>query len=495
MLALGRALGETSVVLVISPAFEIKPVRARVGDLDHLLADRGGFKEATTVAALGAAHRRVPALLHDPVVNSLAAVIVSRAARKPGDRRRDPDARPPDRRAGPRRRSAAAPDAPAVRPAERPARPARTRPRTVRRWAAASRLALLALLHPDPALGRRVGSSSRGTSSSRGSHGAPRHAARQVVVDRLVSRSGRGTRRGGGAGDGRGDDPGEGPRLTHLNFFTEDMSGVGPSDPFTTGGILHAIVGTMIEVAIAVAIAMPLGVGGRGLHVGGRWRGSRVVRTVVEAMTALPSIVAGLFVYSAFIVQFGMPASGSGGRAGAAVMALPIMARAATSCSGRARAACARRRYAMGAGKWQTVWKVVLPTARPGLATALILGIARAVGETAPVLLTSGASTFLNTNPTQDPMNSLPLFIYASIQSGSPQMEERAYAAAAVLLVLVLTLFVDRPAGRRRKEVPMTARQDRGCSGVVARSSPPRWTRGPRRAGAVGERGRAAVPR
>ena len=83
-----------------------------------------------------------------------------------------------------------------------------------------------------------------------------------------------------------------------------------------------------------------------------------------------------------------------------------------------------------------------LPTARPGLATALILGVARAVGETAPVLLTSGASTFLNTNPTKDPMNSLPLYIYASITSGNPQMEQRAYAASAVLLTVVLILFV-----------------------------------------------------
>jgi len=98
--------------------------------------------------------------------------------------------------------------------------------------------------------------------------------------------------------------------------------------------------------------------------------------------------------------------------------------------------------YALGAGKWQTVWRVVLPTARPGLATALILGIARAVGETSPVLLTSGASTFFNANPTQDPMNSLPLYIYASITTGSPQMEDRAYAAAAVLLFAVLGLFV-----------------------------------------------------
>jgi len=76
------------------------------------------------------------------------------------------------------------------------------------------------------------------------------------------------------------------------------------------------------------------------------------------------------------------------------------------------------------------------------MATALILGIARAVGETAPVLLTSGASTYFNSNPTQDPMNSLPLYIYASVTSGSPAMEQRAYAAAAVLLLVVLSLFV-----------------------------------------------------
>jgi len=243
------------------------------------------------------------------------------------------------------------------------------------------------------------------------------------------------------------------PALSHLNFFTEDMSGVRASDPFTTGGILHAIIGTMIEVAIAVAIAMPLGVAAAVYmsEVGGP--GARLVRTVVEAMTALPSIVAGLFIYSVFIVRFGMPASGLAASLALAVMALPIMARASYVVLGVVPGGLREASYAMGAGKWQTVWKVVLPTARPGLATALILGVARTVGETAPVLLTSGASTFVNTNPTQDPMNSLPLYIYASIQSGNPQMEERAYAAAAVLLVLVLTLFLlaRLVAGGRRK--------------------------------------------
>ena len=243
------------------------------------------------------------------------------------------------------------------------------------------------------------------------------------------------------------------PALLHTNFFTQDMSGVRADDPFTKGGILHALVGTLIEVAIAVAIAMPLGLAAAVYmsEVGGR--GARLVRTVVEAMTALPSIVAGLFIYTICLVYLGMPASGLAAALALAVMALPIMARASYVVLGVVPGGLREASYALGAGRWQTVWRVVLPTARPGLATALILGIARAVGETAPVLLTSGASTFLNTNPVKDPMNSLPLFIYASIQSGSPEMEERAYAASAVLLILVLTLFLlaRLVAGGRRK--------------------------------------------
>jgi phosphate transport system permease protein len=88
------------------------------------------------------------------------------------------------------------------------------------------------------------------------------------------------------------------------------------------------------------------------------------------------------------------------------------------------------------------VWFVILPTARPGLATAVILGIARGVGETSPVLLTSGASTFLVTNPTGGVMNSLPLYIFTAVRSGDPTLITRAFAAATVLLGFVLLLFV-----------------------------------------------------
>lgn len=232
------------------------------------------------------------------------------------------------------------------------------------------------------------------------------------------------------------------PALSHVNFLTDDMAGVQPDASFDEGGIAHAIVGTLIEVFIAIAIALPLGVATAVYMSEVRGRLATVVRTVVEAMTALPSIVAGLFIYSIFLVRFGFPAGGFVAGLALAVMALPIMARAAYVVLGVVPGGLREASYALGATQWQTVWRVVLPTAKPGLATALILGIARAVGETAPVLLTSGASTFMNTNPVKDPMNSLPLYIYDSIRSGVPEQADRAYAAAAVLLVLVLTLFV-----------------------------------------------------
>ncbi|NYI46986.1 phosphate transport system permease protein [Nocardioides aromaticivorans] len=242
------------------------------------------------------------------------------------------------------------------------------------------------------------------------------------------------------------------PALTHWNFFFDDMAGVHADAPFTTGGIAHALVGTVIEVCIAVSIAMPLGVATAVYisEVGGR--GAVLVRTVVEAMTALPSIVAGLFIYTVWIVNLGMETSGLAASLALAVMALPIMARASEVVLRVVPNGLREASYALGAGRWQTVWKVVLPTARPGLATALILGVARAVGETSPLLLTSGASTFFNANPTHNPMNSLPLFVYASVSTGSPEMEQRAYAGATVLLAVVLSLFLlARLAARGRK--------------------------------------------
>ena len=230
--------------------------------------------------------------------------------------------------------------------------------------------------------------------------------------------------------------------LTHVNFFVEDMSGVRPTSSLDHGGIGHAIVGSLIEIGIAVLFALPLGVGTAVFmnEVGGK--SARLVRTVVDAMTALPSIVAGLFIYTVLIVTLGVSRSGFAAACAIFVMILPIIARASDVVLRVMPGGLREASLALGASKWQTVRKVVLPTVRPGLATALILGIARGVGETSPVLLTSGATTFYNFNPFDGPMNSLPLFVFTAVRSGEPLYIARGFGAAAVLLALVLLLFV-----------------------------------------------------
>jgi phosphate transport system permease protein len=211
--------------------------------------------------------------------------------------------------------------------------------------------------------------------------------------------------------------------LVHTNFYSHDMAGVAPTAPLSQGGIFHAIVGSVIEVGIAVAISVPLGIATAVfmMEVGGR--GSRLVRTVVESMTALPEILAGLFVYVVLIVEFGLAKSGLAVSVAMAVTMVPIIARA-------------------GEVALRVVPGGVLPSARTGLATAVILAIARGVGETAIPLVTSGASSFLTFNPTQVPMNSLPLYIYSAYTTHEPTAVVRAFGAASVLLIMVLGLFV-----------------------------------------------------
>lgn len=231
------------------------------------------------------------------------------------------------------------------------------------------------------------------------------------------------------------------PVLPHANFFTADMGGVGPQAPLDQGGVLHAIVGSLIELGIAVVVSLPFGVATAVYmtEVGGRF--ARIVRTVVEAMTAVPDILAGLFIYTVLVVGLNFPKTGFAAALAIAVTMLPIIARASDVVLRVVPGGLREAGLALGASQWQVVWRVVLPTARPGLATALILGAARGVGETAPVLLTSGASTFLNGNPLEYAMNSLPLFIFSAVRSGQPNYIARGFGAATILLALVLLLF------------------------------------------------------
>jgi phosphate transport system permease protein len=229
--------------------------------------------------------------------------------------------------------------------------------------------------------------------------------------------------------------------MHHVNFYTHDMAGVGPQDPLTRGGVEHAIVGSAIEVLLAVVASVPLGLATAIYltEVGGRL--ATLVRTVIEAMTALPSIVAGLFIYTTLIVEFGLPRTGFTASMALTVMMFPIVARAAEVQLRVVASGLREASLALGASHLRTVLLVVLPTARAGLMTAVILAIARGVGETSPVLLTSGASTFFNAHPLKDPMNSLPLFVFSSVRSGEPLYIARGFGAVSVLLALVLLSF------------------------------------------------------
>jgi len=233
------------------------------------------------------------------------------------------------------------------------------------------------------------------------------------------------------------------PALHHANFFTHDMSGVSQgTDPLTRGGITHALVGTAIQVGIATVISLPIGVGTAVYmtEVGGGL--ANVVRTVVEAMTALPDILAGLFIYVLMILILGFDKSGLAVALALTVTMVPVIARSAEVVLRLVPSGLREASVALGAPRWRTTWSVVLPTARAGLATSLILGIARVTGETAPLLIVSGSSTFFNEDPLHNPMTSLPLFVYAGVKSGQPLFISRAYAAASVLLTVVLILFV-----------------------------------------------------
>ena len=272
--------------------------------------------------------------------------------------------------------------------------------------------------------------------------------------------------------------------LLESSFYRHDLSSTGPLDPIEVGGITHAIVGSLIITSISLLITVPLGLTCAVFLNETRSRSAQLVRTIVTAMTALPSILAGLFIFATWILILGFERSGVAASIAISIMMLPIIIRAADVVlrlvPGNLREASA----ALGAPLWRTVWHVVLPTARSGLTTAVILGVARGVGETAPVLLTSGFTASLNMNPTKNPMASLPLVAFELVRSPQPTQVARGFATAAVLMILVLLLFTvarvlgGKPAGHlsNRQARRAANRSAHDLERAMARHAPPSQT-------------------
>jgi phosphate transport system permease protein len=229
--------------------------------------------------------------------------------------------------------------------------------------------------------------------------------------------------------------------VRHLSFITQSMALAGPLSSLNVGGISHAAVGTLEQIALATVLAVPLGIGAALYlaEVGGRM--ARPVRTIVDAMTALPDIISGLFVLAFVVLTLGLPKSGFAAALALAVTMLPIVTRASETVLRIVPGTLREASYALGGSQWRTVLQVVLPTARSGLATAVVLAMARGIGETAPVLLVAGYARGMNANPFANWQTSLPLYIYYEIQQPDLNDKIRAFGGGFVLIIMVLILF------------------------------------------------------
>jgi len=234
---------------------------------------------------------------------------------------------------------------------------------------------------------------------------------------------------------------GKGYHLISLHFLTQDQSRVSLLDPASAGGISQAIIGTLEQVGIAVCIGAPTGVITAIFinEVGGRVTG--LVRTIVTAMSALPTIVAGLFIYVVFVTHISHHFSGLAGALALSIMLLPNITRTTEEVLKVVHGSLREASMALGAPQWRTVWSVVLPTARTGIVTAVLLGIARVVGETAPLIVTIFGADYFQPNPLQG-QSALPLFIWQNYKLPVAAAIERAFSAGLVLVGLVLILFI-----------------------------------------------------
>jgi phosphate transport system permease protein len=226
-----------------------------------------------------------------------------------------------------------------------------------------------------------------------------------------------------------------------FGLFTHDMALATPTDPLNNGGLLHAITGTLTLVAIALVLSVPIGILTALYLTEIKGRFTAPIRFLVQAMSGVPSIVAGLFILSAVLYPITKAYSGLMGSLALTILMIPTIARTSEEVLNLIPNDLREAGTALGGTQWRTVAMIVLPAAKSGLVTAIILGVARIAGETAPILLLTGGGDKVNPNAFDGPMGSLPYYIWKSFNAGSPEAITRAWAGLLVLVGLVLILF------------------------------------------------------
>jgi phosphate transport system permease protein len=226
-----------------------------------------------------------------------------------------------------------------------------------------------------------------------------------------------------------------------VGFLTHSMRGVADRD--AGGGVYHAILGTLQQVGLATLLSVPLGIlVAIYLVEYGAGRVATVVRFVVDVMTGVPSIVAGLFIYAFWVLGLHKGYSGLAAAFALSVLMLPIVIRASEEMLKLVPDELREASYALGIPRYRTTLRVVLPTASAGLTTAVILAVARVTGETAPLLLTAFGFDAINTNAFKGPQSALPLFVFKQVSSPYAPAIQRAWAGALTLIAVVVLLTV-----------------------------------------------------
>jgi phosphate transport system permease protein len=237
------------------------------------------------------------------------------------------------------------------------------------------------------------------------------------------------------------------------DFFTTDPTGSTFFKSSSIGGVKSAILGTMEMVALASAIAIPIGVGVAIwlVEYGRESRFAHAVRFFVDVLTGVPSILFGLFVYIVLVIGTHSSYAGYKGSIALALLMLPVVTRSAEVILELVPGGLRESALALGAPRWKVIFRIVLPTAFPGMVTGVLLAVARAAGETAPLLFTA-AYTKGTTSNLGAFMNSLPVQIYNDVTSPTTAVVNRAWGAALTLVTLVLVLnLVARLVARRSR--------------------------------------------
>jgi phosphate transport system permease protein len=224
-------------------------------------------------------------------------------------------------------------------------------------------------------------------------------------------------------------------------FFNSSLVGIVGEG----GGAYHAIFGTLIITGLTALISVPIGLlTAIYLVEYGTGRLKRAITFLVDVMTGIPSIVAGLFAYALFAIFFGPGVRmGAAGAVALSVLMIPVVVRSAEEVLKLVPNELREASYALGVPKWRTIVKVVLPTAVAGLGTGVTLAVARVIGETAPLLVTVGITNATNLNPFDGRMATLPVFAYYQLtQPGVPPEYaiDRAWTAALILIAIVMAL-------------------------------------------------------